>query len=226
MVYTYNQVMGNDLVTFGPATGDEMNRTKPLTTILVYYRNHQNLTSDEGPLRLAVIGPEGLLTEGHWWIKSVVKIEIRSSIAEWNLLLTGAMTENMSRGTFESGVNEFCHGLNWTDSNNNVWTGIPLWLLVGRVDDSNIHITNSSVRAFNDTLAISGYTVKISTGKGYSLELNSTTMMRNAKIIVADRLNGSPLPQPYWPLRLVGSALSSSDMLSNVVEIQIVFPTK
>jgi DMSO/TMAO reductase YedYZ molybdopterin-dependent catalytic subunit len=130
----------------------------------------------------------------------------------------------MSRATFESGVNEHCHGLNWTDSNNNVWTGIPLWLLVGRVDDGDVHETNSSIRAFNDTLALQGYTVKVLSGQGYSREFNSTTVMRNANIIVANRLNGAPLPEPYWPLRLVGSGLSSSEMLSNVVEIQIVFP--
>jgi hypothetical protein len=224
MVYTYDQVMGQGLVTFDPATGDETNHTQPLTTVLAYYKDGLNLTSDEGPLRLAILGSEGVLTEGHWWIKYVMKIEIRSNIVEWALMLRGALVENMSRATFESGVNEHCHGLNWTDSNNNVWTGIPLWLLVGRVDDGDVHETNSSIRAFNDTLALQGYTVKVLSGQGYSREFNSTTVMRNANIIVANRLNGAPLPEPYWPLRLVGSGLSSSEMLSNVVEIQIVFP--
>jgi hypothetical protein len=195
-----------------------------LTTILAYYKDGKNITSDEGPLRIAILGSEGLLTEGHWWIKYVVKIEIRPAIVEWTLVLRGALVENMTRATFESGVNEQCHGLNWTDSNNNVWTGMPLWLLIGRVDDGNVHTTNTSVRAFNDTLALQGYTVKIITGQGYSLEFNSTRVMRKANIIVADRLNGAPLPEPYWPLRLVGSGLSSSEMLSNVVEIQIIFP--
>jgi hypothetical protein len=224
MVYTYDQVMGQNFITFNPATGDDVQATKPLTTILAYYKDSKNITSDEGPLRIAILGSEGLLTEGHWWIKYVVKIEIRPAIVEWTLVLRGALVENMTRATFESGVNEQCHGLNWTDSNNNVWTGMPLWLLIGRVDDGNVHTTNTSVRAFNDTLALQGYTVKIITGQGYSLEFNSTRVMRKANIIVADRLNGAPLPEPYWPLRLVGSGLSSSEMLSNVVEIQIIFP--
>jgi DMSO/TMAO reductase YedYZ molybdopterin-dependent catalytic subunit len=216
-------VMGQDLVTFDPATGDEVNRTKPLTTVLAYYMNGMNLTSDEGPLRLAILGTEGLLTEGHWWIKNVVKVEIRSAISEWTLMLRGALVENMTRATFESGVNEHCHGLSWTDNNNNVWTGMPLWLLVGRVDDSDAHETNGTVRAFNDTLALQGYTINVMNGQGYSREFNSTRVMRNADIIVANRLNGAPLPEPYWPLRLVGSGLSSSEMLSNIVEVQIVF---
>jgi len=224
MVYAYDQVTGHNFVTFDPATGDEANCTQPLTTVLVYHKDGLNLTSDEGPLRIGILGSEGLLTEGHWWIKYVTKIEIRPAIEEWALMLRGALVENMTRATFESGVNEACHGLNWTDNNENVWTGMPLWLLVGRVDDGNMHETNSSVRAFNDTLALQGYTVKVSTGQDYSYEFNSTRVMRNANIIVANRLNGAPLPEPYWPLRLVGSALFSNETLSNIVEIQIEFP--
>jgi hypothetical protein len=223
MVFTYDQVMGQDFVAFDPATGDEANRTQTLTTVLVYHKDGLNLTSEDGPLRIGILGSEGLLTEGHWWIKYVVKIEIRPAIEEWTLVLSGALIENMTRATFESGVNEMCHSLNWTDSSNNVWTGMPLWLLIGRVDDGNAHETNSSVRAFNDTLALQGYTVKILTGQGYSREFNSTQVMRNANIIITNRLNGAPLPEPYWPLRLVGSGLLSSEMLSNIVEIQILF---
>lgn len=224
MVYSYDQVLGLNFVTFDPATGDEVNRTQPLTVVLVYGKDGSNITSDEGPLRIGILGSEGLLTEGHWWIKQAVKIELLPAIAEWTLVLRGALVENMTRATFESGVNEQCHGLNWTDSNNNVWTGMPLWLLVGRVDDGDVHETNSSVRAFNDTLALQGYTVRVLNGQSYSREFNSTTVMRNANIIVANRLNSAPLPNPYWPLRLVGSALSGSEMLSNAVEIQIILP--
>jgi len=223
MVFTYDQVLGQNLVTFDPATGDEVNRTQPLTTILAYYKDGLNLTSDEGPLRIAILGSEGLLSEGHWWIKSAAKIEIRPAIEEWAVLLQGALVENMPRATFESGVNCIEHGVNWTDSNNNVWTGIPLWLLVGRVDDCDVHENNSTVRAFNDTLALQGYMVKVLTGQDYSCEFNSTTVMHNPNIIMANRLNGAPLPDPYWPLKLVGSGLSGSEMLGNIVEIQIMF---
>jgi DMSO/TMAO reductase YedYZ molybdopterin-dependent catalytic subunit len=224
MVYTYDQVMGQDLVTFDPATGEEVNHTQPLTAILAYYKDGFDLTSEDGgPLRLGILGQEGFLTEGHWWIKYVSKIEIHASVVEWSLILRGALIENMTRGTFESGVNEHCHGLNWTDSNNNVWTGIPLWLLVGRVDDLDAHETNSSVRAFNDTLALQGYTVRVTNGQNYSRDFSSTRVMRNANIIVANGLNGVPLPEPYWPLRLVGSEVQSNEMLSNIAEIEIVF---
>jgi hypothetical protein len=152
-----------------------------------------------------------------------MKVEIRPAIEEWTLLLKGALVENMTRATFESGVNEGCHGVNWTTSNKNVWIGIPLWLLVGRVDDGNVHETTNSVRAFNDTLALQGYTIRVINGNGDYIEFNSLRVMRNSNIIVANRLNSAPLPGLYWPLKLVGSGLSDDEMLCNIVEIQIIF---
>lgn len=219
MVYTYSQIQGN-FTTFDPATGLEVDHTQPLTTILAYFRDGQNLTSDEGPLRLAIVGPEVLLTEGHYWVKFVVKIEICSSVKDWTLVLRGAIVENMTRATFESGANFGCHGTNWTDSEGNIWSGIPLWRLVGRVDDDNPH----EGVAFNRTLAAIGYTVKVITGDGYSREFNSTFVALNDNIIVANKVNEAVLDETYWPLKLVGSAVASSDRLRNVVEIQIIFP--
>lgn len=220
MVYTYQQVNGENFTTFNAVTGDESSYTQPFTTILAYHENDANLSSDDGPLRLATIGPEKLVTEGHFWIKSVVKIEILPSVREWVLTLKGFLYENMTRATFESGTNPTCpHGTNWTDSNHNVWSGIPLWLLVGRVDDTDQH----EGQAFNRTLADIGYTVRITTGDGYTLDLNSSRVKLNYNIVVANELNGAALPEPYWPLRLVGSDLTSEEMMRNVVMIEIIF---
>jgi hypothetical protein len=204
-------------LTFDPATGKEVNHTQPLTTMLAYFRNGQKLSSDEGSLRFVIIGKEVLLTEGHNWVKFVVKIEVYSSVKEWSLMLRGAIDENMSRVTFESGAN--CHGKNWTDGDGNVWSGIPLWRLVGRVDDGNSH----QGAAFNRTLVEIGYTVKVLTGNGYYREFNSTFVAENDNIIIANKVNGEVLPDTYWPLKLVGSAIAESDRLRNIVEVQIIF---
>ena len=96
--------------------------------------------------------------------------------------------------------------------------------VVGRVDDGDAHVTNASMRAFNDTLADLGYTVQVKTGQGYFYNFTSARVKRNYDIIVANRRDGNPLPEPYWPLKLVGKGLSSNEMLGNVVEIQIIFP--
>jgi hypothetical protein len=220
MVYTYAQING-DFLTFDPVTGTEVNHTQPLTCIFAYSKNGITLPvgkDGEGPLRFAIIGKEVLLTEGHNWVKSVVKIEICSSVKEWALMLRGAIVENMSRATFESGAN--CHSESWTDDDGNIWSGIPLWRLVGRVDDNNPH----QGAAFNRTLVEIGYTVKVLTGDGFHREFNSTFVAENDDIIIANKENGAVLSETYWPLKLVGSAIAKSDMLRNVVEIQIIFP--
>jgi len=146
------------------------------------------------------------------------------AVADWTLVLVGPYSDNMTRASFESGLN--CqaanHGVTWTDSNNNVWFGMPLWYLIGWIDDKG----DANRMEFNGTLAEQGYTVKVITGQEYSESFNSSTIARNDNIILADRLNGVPLPDTgqYWPLRLVGSGLSSDEMLGNVVEIQMIVP--
>jgi DMSO/TMAO reductase YedYZ molybdopterin-dependent catalytic subunit len=186
--------------------------------ILAYYKNGANLTSDEGPLRLAIIGSEGLLTDGSLWTKMVTKLVIQPAVTDWALVLTGPYSDNMPRSSFESGWN--CHEANWTDSHYNVWSGMPLWYLIAWIDDKG------DTMKFNDTLAQQGYTVKVITGYGYSESFNSSIIAHNDNIILADRLNGAPLPEAdnYWPLRLVGSGLTSDEMLKNIVEIQMILP--
>jgi DMSO/TMAO reductase YedYZ molybdopterin-dependent catalytic subunit len=220
MVYTYNQVQGENFTCYSPATGDEVQPIQPFTMILAYYQNGVNLGSDEGPLRLAIVGPQGLLTDGHYWVKWVTKVEIIPCVADWTLVLVGPYPDNMTRAAFESGANANCHGANWTDSNNNVWSGMPLWYLIGWIDDKG----ESNRMEFNDTLALQGYTVKVMDSHGDYVSLTSTTVMRNNNIILANRLNGAPLPDPYWPLRLVGPGVSSDQMLGNIVEIQMILP--
>lgn len=221
MVYTYNQVQGKNFTCYSPATGDEVQSNQPLTMILAYYKNGANLTADEGPLRLAIIGSQGLLTDGHFWIKMVTKLEIQPAVADWTLILIGPYSDNMTRASFESGLN--CktanHVANWTDTHYNVWSGMPLWYLIGWIDDKG----DINRMDFNDTLAEQGYTVRVISGNGDYCEFTSLRVMRNSSIIVANRLNGAPLPEPYWPLKLVGSGLSDDEMICNIVEIQIIF---
>jgi hypothetical protein len=76
---------------------------------------------------------------------------------------------------------------------------------------------------FNETLAEQGYTVRVISGNGAYREFTSLRMMHNSNIIVANTLNGAPLPETYWPLKLVGSELSDDEMICNIVEIQIIF---
>jgi hypothetical protein len=76
MLFSYAQVNGI-FVTYNPTTGQEVQHLKPLTPILAYYKNDANLSyNDGGPLRLAIVGPEGLATDSIYWVKWVIRLEI------------------------------------------------------------------------------------------------------------------------------------------------------
>jgi DMSO/TMAO reductase YedYZ molybdopterin-dependent catalytic subunit len=220
MVFTYDQITG-DFVTFDPVTGDEVNHTQPLHMFFAYLKNGAYLPESDGPIRLVVLGPEGLITEGHNWVKRVVKIEVRQAVTDWTVTLDGYLTEEMDRATFESGVN--CHPANWTDGDGQFWEGIPLWLLVGRVDDVNVHETNDTYKAFNRTLASDGYRIQVIAVDDYTMEFNSTFVALNDDIIVANTMDGKPLLDRHWPLKLVGPALSNKQMVASIATIKLVF---
>jgi hypothetical protein len=79
----YTQLLTYDMVngafaTYDPVTGNPVQSTQPLTPILAYYFNDANLTAGvDGPLRLTIVGPEGLVTPSRYWVSDVVKLEIR-----------------------------------------------------------------------------------------------------------------------------------------------------
>ncbi len=158
--------------------------------------------------------------------KMVSTIEIfPETRTDWTLALDGVISETIDRTAFESGV--VCHKATWEDGEN-LWSGMPLWLLCGWVDDADTHGT------FNDELATAGYTVVITdygpdgvagTDDDYSVELASADVARNNAIIIANENNGQTLPETgddsTWPLRLVGSTLSKGKMVSCIDEIKL-----
>lgn len=146
--------------------------------------------------------------------------------AEWPLKLYGAQTNIVSQSYFESAVN--CHGAaTYTDpETNDVWSGLPLWLLAGLVDDENTH----GAKAFNDGLAAQGYDIWVIAADGYYQEFDSASVARNNDIIVANKLNGQPLPvktgvpgdmHPCYPLKIVGSGVSDGSRVGAIVRIDL-----
>ncbi|MGI9952716.1 molybdopterin-dependent oxidoreductase [Moorellaceae bacterium AZ2] len=76
MVFSYEQVKG-DFVAYDPQTMKEV-PAQDLKMILMYEQDGVFLTEDEGrPLRVAIVSPSYFLTEGHYWVKWVNKIEVR-----------------------------------------------------------------------------------------------------------------------------------------------------
>ncbi len=76
MVFTYDQVNGG-FVTYDPKTMKEVPH-RELKTILMYEQDGAPLREKMGgPIRIAIVGSDKLLTEGHYWVQWVNKIEIR-----------------------------------------------------------------------------------------------------------------------------------------------------
>jgi len=203
-------------------TGAENTIDEPLKIIVAYEYDGKAIDPEsEGPLRLAIVSPTmNQVTDGHWWVKWLNRLELKPVQQEWTLVMKGKLTEEIDRATFETGAAEGCHGTTWTDSNGDKWLGIPLYLLVGRVDDDNVH----EGPAYNRELAQDGYQVNLNTAQGTSIEMSSATMYYKKDLIVAFRLNGEPLPEEYWPLRLVGEGLTETDMVGQIVEIEALVP--
>jgi len=209
MTYTYEQAIG-DIATYEGTTG-------PMTMVIAYEEDGNPISSDcGGPLRIAFVGSDSPITDGHFWCKYINKIEILGGVDDWNLTLTGAIQEIPDRSTIESCVG--CHRTSWTDGSSQEWSGIPLWLLVGVVDDS---MNETAKHYFNDTVAGIGYNVTVAAGDGYNKTFNSTIVTRNDELILANELNGTALPQEYAPLKLVGPDLAKSEMVGGVAEIRI-----
>jgi len=182
--------------------------------------------SESGPLRLVGDGVtnEGVLSGAA--VGNIVKIEIpelqtpAAAPGSWNLTLTGKISDVISQSEFEAGL--ACpnsgHLVEWTDGDNNAWSGMPLWLLTGWVDDRQPH-------DYNANQAMAGYTVLVKAGDGYTKDFASMDVYRSNDYIVANELNDEPLDDS-WPLRLVGDGVANEGALSGksvgkIVEIEL-----
>jgi hypothetical protein len=218
MVYTYTQVHGQDFTTYDPISGSEAAPTQPMKMVINYFKDGSPLPTTEddkqGPLRIGMLGPEGLLTEGHFWTKMVSRIEVTANVRDWTVTVFDSGNATglpMTRQALTADVNHF--PLNWTDSNGNVWAGSALWRWVSWYN-YNGGISNATLDQ--------GYKAQVISGDGYNVTLDDSRVKMNDNIIVAVHLNGGILSDPYWPLTLVGSNVTSGESVKNIVQIKIV----
>ncbi|MFA5364162.1 MAG: hypothetical protein WC325_03160 [Candidatus Bathyarchaeia archaeon] len=210
-VYTYDQVNGIGYNTYDPDTAVEKASTKDLTLIVSYLCDGETLSSNDGPLRIAIVGPEGLVTNGNLWIKYVSSIEVTSDVNEWAVLVNATSSLIMDQETLTADLGQF--ELNWTDNDGDVWTGTTLWQWISWCVD-NGGVTQQSIDA--------GYSVTVTAGDDYSVTIDGSRVEQNDNIIVASKLNGETLAGTSWPLSLVGADLASNERIKNIVQIDIV----
>jgi len=151
------------------------------------------------------------------YINYISEMSVYSGGTEgWEVDVEGHLNDTVPQDWFENAI--ACHhmGATYVDSGNNTWQGLPLWYMVGLVDDGNIH----GAGAFNDTVAAAGYTVNV-IGSSGNCSFSSSTAARNNNIILANTFNGAPLSMDYYPLRLVGSDVPGYLGIGNITEIQL-----
>ncbi|MCW4015060.1 MAG: molybdopterin-dependent oxidoreductase [Candidatus Bathyarchaeota archaeon] len=210
MVFTYDQISGKGYNTYDPVNGSEVSSDETLTLMVNYLCNGEVLPEDKGPLRMAIVGSSGLLTEGHFWVKYVSQIQVTPNVRDWTVAVCATADLYMDRQAYTADFNHF--GISWTDDSGDVWTGTALWRWVSW-SNYNGGVSNQSLDA--------GYQVELVSGDGYSVIIDDSIVKMNDNIIVASHLNAETLPNPYWPLTLVGSELSSSESIKNIVQMNI-----
>ncbi|MBN1677550.1 MAG: hypothetical protein JW880_03340, partial [Candidatus Thermoplasmatota archaeon] len=166
-------------------------------------------------LRIAIVGDSAPITDGHFWVKYVRTIRVVTYVEDWEITLNGLTSMVMDRATFESAASCPEHQLSYTyiddDEVEHTYTGVALWVLVSAVDGAD---GPDNEYLFDDLLAQAGYNVTVTCGvDGYTRSFSSITVARNDTLIVANKLDGVPLPEDHFPLRLVGAGLRSSQMV-------------
>ena len=224
--WTFNDTLAASGYTIRVIAGDGYNKTFASGDVarnggylVANIKNSQPLSGTEAPLRLVGVNATGGKSVGNI---STIRLEGLPAYPSgaWSLQLDGAISDSIPQPEFEEWA--ACHPATYTDGTGNVYEGIPLWRLMGWVDDRIPHGSNG----FNNALAQAGYKVIITAGDGYSKEFTSQQIGTTNGFIVANTMNGAPLPtdgsHPPYPLRLVGAGLpSASDSVGNIVKIQL-----
>jgi hypothetical protein len=153
---------------------------------------------------------------GARFIRNTAKIEIISNnVEEWEVELSGTLSEEFSKTDYE--ILEGYYQASYTNNTGATWIGVPLWRIIGRIDDG----TPRGEAAFNESKSNSGYEVWITAGDDYSKNITSSLISKNDKIILASQMNSAELPEKNRPVWVVGEGLKTSQMVFNVIKIEI-----
>lgn len=218
--YSFDQIMNGSYIAYDPVSGDELRNPPVLDAILAYQVDGQPLdTQQDGDLRLVIISKDAnQVTDGHWSVKWVNKVEVRSTVQDWVLNMSGAIDGVIDRASFESCSG--CHPASWTDDKGQVWSGTELWRLMGYADDAVKHEGFS----YDVKKAKAGYDVTLIAADGYEVTVNSDDADRNHEWVVAMLVDGVPLDEKNFPLKFVGTGLEKKQMVGSIASIVLGVP--
>ncbi len=129
---------------------------------------------------------------------AVIRAEVYSptgKTATWPLFLNGAVEIPLDKDYFEADASTHAR-VTYTDANGDVWSGVPLRILVGMADD--IEANGASHYTSNSTRSVAGYTIKLTNGDGTISTVNTNVLpeTRNSDMtftddyLISDTLNG------------------------------------
>ena len=165
-------------------------------------------------------------------VRNVKSIEIFPVQEEdWHLVLDGHLSSVISKKGFEQGL--ACgtrargHLASWTDPDGHVWTGMPLYMPTGWVDDDCQHDENQvDNKGYNTSLAEqNAYTIEVIGADGRSVAFMPSEVMRNGGYILANKIDNHTFDpeSEYWPLTVVGSEVSESRNVNGATAIRLNF---
>ena len=153
----------------------------------------------------------GSTSAGSLWVKNVQCIQIQSMYEEWTVVVTnleGSQTE-VTRTKFVS--LQYFEGGEYIDSSERNWSGVPVDVLLGLVDDDD-------PSSFNATLADSLYKIVVEATDGYYRAMVAKDLV-DIGAIFAIQMNGTALGEDFAPVRLVGQDMSGKDMVSMICSV-------
>jgi len=227
MTMTYGEAATGAFTMYNDTTGVEETPKAEVSAVLIYERDGAPLSQEDGaPLRLAICQPENVsqVADGHWLVKWVDRVTLRDALPNWTVKMYGLkikgkkqQTSTLDRASYLSCAAPGCHGAAWTDKAQAAWTGVPLFLIMGRVDGGKTH----DYGAYNEALALKGYRIKLTSASGTSVIIGSKTIRNRARNLLANKLDGADLGTTLYPLRLVGPNLKTSQFLGRITKIQM-----
>jgi len=216
MTYTSSQVINGTYAYYD--TGGNLAGVEDFTTLLAYEMDGTPL---EETLRIVIVDSSSPITDGHLWTKLVRYIIVRPFAQDWNITLSGLTEMTLDRQTYESVASCYFHTLEFNLTNSSgtyLYEGVSLWVLVSAVDGAD---APDGHYMFNDVLATVGYNVTVIATDGYNRTFTSSQVARNNSMIVANKVNGTPLSPGEFPLRLVGENLTSGQMVKMISRIEL-----
>jgi hypothetical protein len=223
--------MNGDFVTYDNVTGEEVQHNQTLTPILAYHYNDLNLSSSDGPLRSAIVGPEGLCTGSTYWVKKVVRLEIHANLQPMNLTIVAPNGTELALDETEISVLPAVRDVGARRNSLGVVSGLGNYTgpslntfcdLVGGMGNDSVLVVTAA-----DTTT-KKLTYEQVNGEFTTYNMSGQPVPHNESLtpILAYHFNDANLSSSDGPLRLSivgpeGLATSSSYWIKQVVKLEI-----